>query len=47
MDTVFHTLHDFMIFSKGVTYLLMGGFLVGLLGWWLFLTGRDKPSKKY
>lgn len=47
MDTIFHTLHDFMTHTKGVTYILMGTFLVGLLCYFLFLTGREKPPRKF
>ncbi|ACV68165.1 sulfate respiration complex protein HmcD [Desulfohalobium retbaense] len=42
METMFHTLHQFMLSTKSVVYLLMGGTLVGLLGFWFFLTGRDE-----
>lgn len=41
MDPMFYTLHEFMLSTKSVIYLLMGGTLVGLLGFWLFLNGRD------
>ena len=37
----FFTLQDFMTFSKGVTYLIMGGILVFMPIYWLYLTGRD------
>lgn len=40
----FTTLYDFMVYTKSWTYLLMGVTLFGLLGFWLFLTGRDKKS---
>ena len=40
METVY-TLHDFMMHSKAVTYLLMVAALVGILGFWGFLSGRD------
>ncbi len=41
---MFTTLYDFMVYTKGVTYLLMGATLLGLWGFWFFLTGRDKKS---
>ena len=47
MEKVFYTLHDFMIYSEGITYLLMGGILVSLLLFWLFLTGRDKKKRTF
>lgn len=37
----FTTLHNFLSFTKGVTYVLMGGMLVALGGLWLFLNSRD------
>jgi hypothetical protein len=39
------SLHDFLLFSKSVTYILMGFGLFGLLGYWLFLTAGDKDKK--
>ena len=47
METVFYSLHDFMLATKTVTYLFMGGGLVVLLGFFLFLTGNDKPMRRY
>ncbi|WP_169726957.1 sulfate respiration complex protein HmcD [Desulfovibrio cuneatus] len=47
MDTVFYSYHDFMLATKTITYVLMGLGLFGLLGFWLFLTGRDEPIRKY
>ncbi len=38
----FYTLHDFYFFTKGVTYLIMGGALVVMIGVWHFLTERDE-----
>lgn len=42
LETQFYTLQDFMTFTKGITYLLMGGILVFMPLFWYFLTGRDK-----
>ena len=47
METIFYSLHDFMLCTKTVTYILMGLGLLGLLGYWLFLTGRDESIRKY
>ncbi len=47
MEKVFYTLHDFMIYSEGITYLLMGGILVFLLLFWLFLTDSDKKKRTF
>ncbi len=44
METVFYTLHDFMIHTKGITYLIMGGLLIVLPLFWLFLTGNDEKK---
>jgi hypothetical protein len=41
MNEVFYTLHDFMLHTKSWTYALMGCGLLVLLGFYLFLTGRD------
>ncbi|MDZ7762559.1 MAG: hmc operon protein 4 [Desulfovermiculus sp.] len=38
----FSTLHDFLSFTKGLTYLLMGVMLIVLGGLWAFLTSRDE-----
>jgi hypothetical protein len=38
----FHTLHEFLVFTKGAAYYLMGLMLLGVLGFWLYLTGRDE-----
>ena len=40
----FPTLYTFMIFTKGWTYVLMGVALVGFLGYWRFLFGRDERT---
>lgn len=40
----FATLYDFMVYTKGWAYILMGVTLFGMLGFWRFLTGRDKKS---
>jgi len=37
----FFTLQDFMLYTKGVIYILMGVALCGITGFWLFLTDRD------
>ncbi|AGW12620.1 sulfate respiration complex protein HmcD [Megalodesulfovibrio gigas] len=48
MDTgTFHTLHDFIVHSKGNVYILMGVIAIGALIFWRFLTAREKPIRKY
>jgi len=47
MDTVIYTLQDFMTYSKGITYIIMGGILIGLLLYWLFITDRDEKKETF
>lgn len=37
-----HTLHEFMLHTKNYIYLLIPAALIGITGFWLFLTDRDK-----
>ena len=41
MGGEFLTLQEFMLHTKGIIYILMIAVLLGLTGFWLFLTGRD------
>ena len=41
---MFHTLYDFMVYTKSWTYVMMGVTLLFMLGFYLFLTGRDKQT---
>ena len=41
MDGFFDTLQDFLSHTEGVTYLLIVGTLIGMAGFWYFLTQRD------
>ena len=41
MDNTFFTLQEFMIHTKGVTYVLMVVILFAMLGFWHFLVERD------
>lgn len=46
-DVLMHeyaTLYEFMVHTKCVTYILMGVTLAALLGFWRFLSGRDKRT---
>ena len=47
MDSLFYTMHDFLLHSKSITYILMGVILVGLLLFWLFLSGRDEKKRTF
>ena len=42
MEQVFYTLQDFMVHTKAVVYVLMGLWLIGVIGFWHFLAGRDE-----
>ena len=37
-----HTLQEFMLHTKNLTYLLIVAALIGITGFWLFLTDRDE-----
>jgi hypothetical protein len=47
MEPLYHTLHDFMLQTKTVVYLVMAGVLVALPMFWCFLTGRDEKKRTY
>lgn len=47
MDRVFYTLQDFMLHSKSITYILIGGILIGLMLFWIFLAGRDEKKRTF
>ena len=41
METI-QTLHDFMLHTKNIVYILIVAALLGITGFWLFLTDRDE-----
>lgn len=41
MENIFYTLQDFLTHTKGMAYILIVLTLIGLLGFWNFLTARD------
>ncbi len=45
MEYHFNTLHDFMVYTKGVVYILILAILIGFVAFWSFLNGRD-PDRK-
>ena len=45
MEHQFYTLFDFLVYTKGAAYILMGVTLLGILGFWLYLTGRDEDKE--
>lgn len=40
MDNI-HTLQEFMLHTKNITYILIVAALVGIAGFWRFLSERD------
>ncbi len=44
MDKTFYTLHDFLVYTKGAAYILMAVSVLGVLGFWLYITGRDEEK---
>ena len=40
-----HTLQDFMLHTENNTYIIMAISLVGVLGFWLFLTKKDSDEE--
>jgi hypothetical protein len=44
MENTFYTLHDFLVYTKGAAYILMGVTILGILGFWLYITGRDEEK---
>jgi hypothetical protein len=41
MEKVFHTLHDFMLRTESITYILIVVALCGFIFFWRFLSERD------
>jgi hypothetical protein len=44
METI-HTLHDYMLRTESMTYILIVGALVGITFFYRFLTDRDDDEK--
>jgi len=44
MENTFSTLQDFMLYTKGSAYILVGVMLLGMLGFWRYLSGRDEDT---
>ncbi len=44
METI-HTLHDFMLHTESITYILIVGALIGITFFYRFLTDRDEDEK--
>lgn len=44
MDGIFYTLHEFMVHTKNISYILMAVTLIALAGFWSYLVGRDEDN---
>jgi len=44
MKETFFTLQDFLLHTETITYILIGLSLPLILGFWIFLTGRDEDN---
>jgi len=44
MEETFYTLHNFLLHTESITYILMLASLLGILGFWIFLTARDEDQ---
>ncbi len=44
MESDFNILHDFMLHTKNITYLLIVAALVGIAAFWRFLSGKDREN---
>jgi len=42
MDTAYHTLHEFMLHTESVTYIIILLALAVITGFWFFLSGEDE-----
>ena len=42
MNNTFNTLHEFMLRSESITYILIVAGLIGITIFWRFLTERDE-----
>ena len=46
MEHAIYTLQDFLLYTKGWVYVLMGASLVVFVAYWKFLFRRDKEDRK-
>ena len=42
MEKIIFTLHDYMLHTESITYLLMAVSLFAILGFWFYLTEKDE-----
>jgi hypothetical protein len=45
MEETIHTLHDYMLHTDSITYILIVGALIGITFFYRFLTDRDDDEK--
>ena len=45
MESGIHTLHEFMLHTESITYILIVGALLGITFFWLFLSQRDDDEE--
>ena len=42
MNSTINTLHEFMLHTENITYILIVVFLIAITAFWRFLTDRDE-----
>ena len=42
MESTIYTLQDYMLHTESITYILIVLALIGITGFWIFLSGRDE-----
>jgi hypothetical protein len=42
MESIFYTLQDYLLHTKGVIYILIVAILLAMLGFWRFLMGGNE-----
>ena len=47
MNSFFYSLQDLYQWTHSVTFILIPVVFIGLLGFWVFLTGRDEDIDKF
>ena len=44
MEPIFHTYQEFHLHVEAVTYILIVASLIGIAGFWKFLSGKDEDK---
>lgn len=42
MEEIYHTLHEYLLHTESITYLIIVVWLIGIIGFVRFLTERDE-----